>query len=338
MQTSMTPSPLPSMQVMPAPNSRRRRSRPSRAFSRLNAWSTGALGCLLIAGLIAVIWQVNGGNSTPPERHQLAALTNEEATPDAWWPAEISATEEPWVANIEPEECALDPLTFDEYATIKTTDLGPPEGSYEIVGQPSSEVADSATNVLRGWEACRQLGDRDRERAYYTDAFLFYQGSSIDNLPYQEQLQARRNEASRLWTIWAQEVGLEPISLVTDVTPPPAAQEAFALAQDVLDGKVNPSTLNVAALTHSEARFNPDEVVLLADGRLMVPIHYVYWADDPWLQAHGREGRGRWTNGIVLREVEGVWKIDEYGGTICSGECDWGVDALGATPIATPRP
>jgi hypothetical protein len=334
----MIPSPLPLAQVDSVPPIRHSLPHPSRGVSRFNAWSTGALICLVVAGLIAIIWQDNGGNSTPPERNQLAALTTEEATPDAWWPAEISASEAPWVANIEPEECALDPLTFEEYATIKTTDLGPPEGSYEIVGRPAPDVAVSATNALRGWEACRQLGDRDRERAYYTDAFLFYQGSSVENLPYRQQLEARRTESSRLWTIWAQEIGLEPISVVTDVTPPPAALEAFARAQDVLDGKVSPSTLNVATLTHFEARFNPDEVVLLADGRLMVPIHYVYWADDPWLQAQGMEGSGRWTMGIVLQEVDGAWRIDEYASTICSGKCDWGVDSPGATPIATPRP
>ncbi len=121
------------------------------------------------------------------------------------------------------------------------------------------------------------MGDRERERAHYIDGHLFYEDYSIDNAPCQEQVEAGKDETSCVWALGAREIELDPISVVSDVPPPPAVREAFA--NEVLDGQASPNRLNVAAMTHFEARFNPNDAVLLADGPLMVSIHCVYWGE-----------------------------------------------------------
>lgn len=313
-----------------------------RRFNRehLNTWATGFLTALVIVGMAAGAWLLASDRFPPPERHRLATIPTVEGTPAAFWQDPLSPDEDPWIATIAPEECAAEPLSFEDYAAFTTTDPGPPEGSYEVVGAPDAADAEMVTNVARAWEACRILSDTDRMRSYVTPEYIFfYSGSTVENAPYQEMVADRRSEASRSFTLWAADSGFYSLAAIERVEPPPAALESFEFAQGVLDGDHAYNSFQAPSIIYSESRFNPDETVLLGDGRIMVPTTYVYWAEDPWVQAHGISPDATLvSSALILKLVDGEWKIDEIGLSICIGECDTYLSGYEATPQATPAP
>jgi hypothetical protein len=321
--------------VLPA-----REQHPLRRFNatHLNTWATGFLTALLIVGMVAGAWLLSTDNFPPATRNHLAAIATEEGTPAAFWQDPISLDEAPWIATIAPEECAAEPLSFEDHAAFSTTDPGAPTGSYDIVGVPTPADAEAVTTVARAWEACRVLTDTDRMRGYVTQEYtFFYSGSTVENAPYQDEIQRRRSEASLSFSHWAADSGFYSLAAIEGVEPPPAALESFEFAQGVLDGDHAYNSFQAPPIVYFESRFNPDETVLLDDGRIMVPTTYVYWAEDPWVQAQGISPDGTLvSSALILKLVEGEWKIDELGIPICIGECAAFFDAPGATPRATP--
>jgi hypothetical protein len=281
-----------------------------------------------------------GPSDDPPLR--LAALTPVEGTPAAVWPEPLTPDEAPWIAPISPDECAAEPLTWEAYATAKTTDPGPPQGSYEIVGVPDPADAQAVVTVLRAWIACADRNDTFALRAYYTDEFIFFSDFTMDNAPYRDELDRRRAEANRLWSRWATDIDLYPLTVVDGITPPEEAVEIFRFAQGVLEGTETYISQGQTPTTYFEPRFDPADAVLLADGRIMIPTRYIYWQEDPWLQEYGLSTEPTLTTSpIVLENVDGEWKIDESFFLVCIGECDeasWGTMATpGATPVHKPK-
>ncbi len=276
----------------------------------LNTWLSSAIVLLMLVGIVGGAWWFGPGQRDD-EPLRLAALTDE-STPVAIWPEPLSPGEAPWIAAISPEECTAEPLPYSDYAEAKTTDPGPPDGSYEIVGVPDPEDAQAVVTTLRGWLACGDLGHTTRIRAYYTAEFLFYSDISIDNAPYQEDVDQWRADAQREWAAWTRDTGFDPITVITGVEPPPQALETFAFAQAFIDGEASYTASDQQMLTYYEARYDPADTVLLADGRIMIPTRYVFWAEDPWGLKYGYASEMNLLSAaIVLEQVDGQWKIDE---------------------------
>lgn len=306
---------------------------------RLNAWLSAAIVALMLLGTVGGAWWLGPGGDGPNEdsRIRLAAVTQGDSTPAAIWPEPLTPETAPWVAAITPDECDIEPMPYEDYAKAVTTDPGGiPDRSYEIVGPAAPDDAQAAVKVLRGWKACGDLDDADRIRAYVTTDFLFFLNFTSGNSPYREEMDRIRADVERRWTLWANDTGLFPLAIVEGVDPPERALEIWTFSKSVLEGtnKVPPSEFD--PLVYYEARFNPDDAVMLADGRLMVPTTYVYWANDPWIQEYGLSSEPTMrTAAAILKQVDGEWRIDESAIWICIGGCE---DVLGgtATPVASP--
>lgn len=311
---------------------------------RLNIWLSAALVALMFLGLAGGAWWLGPGRGSPSDDAPLrvAALTPDEGTPTANWPEPLTPDEAPWITAISPEECTVEPMSYEEYATAKTTDPGPPQGSYEIIGVPEPAGAQAVVTVLRAWLACADTNNISAIRAYSTNDFIFFSDFTADNAPYRAELDRRRADAQRQWSQWARTNDLDPISVVEGIEPPAEAIEIFAFAQAVLDGEETYISPDQRPITYFEARFDPADAVLLADERIMIPTHYIYWADDPWVQEHGfSPDPNMQVMAVILENVDGEWKIDESSISQCLGECDAvlasGTPALDATPVATPE-
>jgi hypothetical protein len=296
----------------------------------LNTWVSAGIVFLMLLGTVGGAWWFGPGQQEE-EPLRLAAISDDESTPMAIWPEPLSPEEAPWIASISPEECTAEPMPYTDYAAAKTTDPGPPDGSYEIVGVPDPADAQEVVTTLRGWLACGDLGQTTRIRSYYTDELLFFSDFSA---PYREELEKWRADAQREWTAWAHEIGLYPLSIVEGVEPPEQAVEIYKFAQAVLDGEETYISPEETPITYFEARFNPEDAMLLADGRIMIPTRYGYWAEDPWGQRYGFALEPNMqSRAIVLEQVDGQWKIDDSLTWICFGVCE----NMPATPVATPR-
>lgn len=279
--------------------------------SMLNTWLSSAIVLLMLAGIVGGAWWFGPGQAGE-EPLRLAAIPDDESTPVAIWPEPLSPEEAPWIAAISPEECTAEPLPYSDYAEAKTTDPGPPTGSYEIVGVPDLEDAQDVVTTLRGWLACGDLGLTKQIRAYYTAEYLFFADISVDNAPYQDELEKWRSEAQREWAVWTRDTGFDPVTVITGVEPPPQALEIFAFAQAFIDGEASYTASDQQMLTYYEARYDPADAVLLADGRIMIPTRYVFWAEDPWGLKYGFASEMNLLSAaIVLEQVDGQWKIDE---------------------------
>jgi hypothetical protein len=300
----------------------------------INTWVSAGIVFLMLLGIVGGAWWFGPGQQRE-EPLRLAAISDDESTPVAIWPEPLSPEKAPWIASISPEECTAEPMPYTEFDEARTTDPGPPDGSYEIVGVPEPEVAQEVVRVLRGWLACGDLGQTTRIRSYYTDELLFF---SVFSAPYRNELDQWRAEAQREWTVWAHEIGLYPLSVVEGVEPPVRASEIFEFAQAVLDGEETYISPDQTPITYFEARFNPEDAVLLADGQIMIPTRYVYWAEDPWGQKYGFALEPNMqSRAIVLEQVDGQWKIDDSLTWICFGVCENLPGNMPATPVATPR-
>lgn len=307
----------------------------------LNTWLSAAIVSLMLLGIVGGAWWFGPGHGAPSDDEllRLAALTSDESTPKAIWPEPLTPDEAPWIAMISPDECTAEPLPYSAYTEAKTTNPGPPTGSWEIVGVPDPEDAQEVVVVLRSWLACGDAGDRGQIHSFYSDEYLFYLLSdfSIDNAPYREELDQHLLEAQQQWTRWASDIGLYPISVIDGIAPPDEAMEIYAFAEAVLKGDetYNPTE---ETITYMEARYDPLDAVLLADGRIMIPTRYVYWAEDPWGQHYGfSAGPNMQTAAMVLEQIDGEWKIDEPLTWICFGECEESPGETLATPVATPQ-
>jgi hypothetical protein len=301
----------------------------------LNTWLSAAIVLLMLLGIVGGAWWFGPGQGGPSDEPlRLAAITDGESTPLAFWPEPLSPEEAPWIASISPEECTAEPLPYSEYTEATSTDPGPPDGSYEIVGVPEPDVAQEVVTTLRGWLACGDLGQTTRIRSYYTDRLLFYSDFSA---PYRNELDQWRAEAQQEWTTWAHDTGLYPLSVVEGIEPPEQAVKIYEFAQAVLDGEATYISPDQTPITYFEARFDPGDAVLLADGRIMIPSRYVYWVQDPWGQKYGFALEPNMqSRAIVLEQVDGQWKIDDSLTWICFGECENPPTSMPATPIATP--
>jgi hypothetical protein len=312
--------------------------------NRLDIWLSAAIVAVMLLGMAGGAWWLGPGRGGPSDDApvRLVAVTPDDGTPTAIWLEPLTPEEAPWTAAISPDECAAEPMSYEEYATLKTTDPGPPQGSYEIIGVPDRADAEAVVTVLRAWLACSDTHDVATIRAYHTSEYIFFSDFTVDNVPYRDELDRRRADADREWTRWARTSDLYPMSVVEGIAPPAEAIEIFEFAQAVLDGEETYISSWQTPTTYFERRFDPADAVLLADGRIMIPTRYIYWADDPWMQEHGFSPSPTVvTTAMILERVEGEWKIDESPISLCIGECDgWpgeGTPAPGATPVATPE-
>lgn len=314
-------------------------------------WVSVAVVVLLLLGTVGGAWWFGPGRGGD-DPIQLAALVNDEGTPEAFWPDPLNPVDDPWVAAILPEECTAEPMPYEEFAAAKTTDPGPPTGSFEVVGVPNAEDAEAVVKTLRGWTACYETGNPGKIRAYVTDEYLFFSDVSVDNQKYQGVLEARIVESGRAFTEWARITDYFPMSIIEGVEPPTGAAESFSFAQELLDaGTGVPIESPRGGMVYSdqgvpnvffEGRFSPEDAVLLADDRIMVPLRYVYWAEDPWFQAYGLSTQPNLIiTSMVLENVGGEWLIDEAVHNVCIGACQGVFEGAGATPtmqpVATPE-
>lgn len=323
----------------PPVSNRTRRAITPQPPNRLNAWLSAAIVAVMLLGTIGGAWWLGPGGNGPSEdsRTRLAAITDDDSTPEAIWPQPLSPETDPWVAAIEPEECDIEPMPYEEYAEAVTTDPGGiPERSYEIVGPADPGDAQAAVDAVRGWMACGDLGYIDRVRAYSTTDFLFFLNFTAVNATYREELDVMRDNVVRQWSLWAQETALYPMAIVDGVEPPEQAVKIWEFSQGLLEGEETYISPTQTPIIYFEPRYDPNEGVMLADGRMMIPATYVYWADDPWVQEYGFSSEPNMsTAAVVLKEVDGEWRIDESAIWICIGECE-DVSVGTATPIATP--
>jgi hypothetical protein len=297
-------------------------SRPRFAFPAWTRHLHGISTALLIAVILALAvaaWGLsgiggNGGGDEPNGNFAVVPGSPVAESTSVYLPEPLTVEDAPWIAAITAAECDAEPMSNHDYAEAKHTDPGPLERSYDIVGPADSADAEAAVAVLRAHQACTDAGMRAEDRSYYTSAGLFNLNVADANPDTWSDYKKTRMEIGRQWSAWANEQGIYPLVLITGVET---------------ESGVSPSN------AHWEWRYNPDNSVMLADGRMMLFGQGAYWAEDPQIQEYGFAPDPNATLvAFILREVDGQWLIDEQDIPICFGDCDW---KTAATPTVHTR-
>lgn len=293
----------------------------------LPAWTRhlrGVSTALLIAVIITLAvaaWGLNslGGNGGGDQPNSNFAAIPGSPVADSssvYLPEPLTAEDAPWIEAISPNECNAEPMSDREYVDAMYTDPGPLERSYEIVSPADSEDAEAAVTVLRAHQACTNGDMRAEDRSYYTDAALFYLNAADATPDTWSAYRKTRMEIGRQWSEWANEQGIYPLVLITGVETESGASPSGA---------------------HWEWRYNPDNAMMLADGRMMLFGQGAYWAEDPLVQEYGFARNPNATLvAYVLRNVDGQWLIDEQDIPICFGDCDSVLGSATPAPASTP--
>ncbi len=311
--------------AVPVSNRTRRASAPP-IPNRLNAWLSAAIVALMLLGTVGGAWWLGPGGSGPSDdgRTRLAAVTQTESSPEAIWPTPLSPEEAPWIAAITPDECTAEPMSQEEYAKAITTD---PDGildhSYEVVGPAEREVAAEAVATTRGLEACMNAGQLPQARAYQTtDNLFFNSGSTTSNAPYSEEIIKSRLAVGKEASAYLSTADPSDFTVVVSGIEPSSSvyEEIWNASRELLEG---PNPAFDPFLLYFEHRFNPENALMMSDGRILIPATRLLWEDDPMVQAYGVPDQEIFTSeAVILEKLDCQWLVDETNIWICVGECD----------------
>lgn len=244
------------------------------------------------------------------------------ATPESTgWTAEAPLSPDSWMDPVDWEACTVGPMTSGEYVDILQRDIDTSWRSYEMVGPPVPDDAQSAVETLQQLETCGYVPydqyDVNRMRSLFTDAY---------HRESPGQLTIRDAEWSGEY---ANEPGFKGLQRHFESLPHPAY---YVLIEGYQRDIATPTVSLGNAPSRDEIpyigeAYNPHLAVALSDGRIAIPATYLFRADDM--------PRDEFLIVLyILAEEENSWLIDEmiY---LCVGAC-LGPATPVASPIATP--
>lgn len=295
-----------------------------------SSWVSLAAVATLLIGIVGAAWGLRqgGGGDEPPIRLAATAL---DETP--------VADEDEWLAWVTPEECTAEPMTTEEYAEIMREEPDISGRSYEVVGPADAETAEAVASAARAHEACGLFGTYQQERALQTDGYVFFrQFSANQTLSYGEWLAINRKHGMLLSETMPV---LEPSDrLVMTVEQPPDELPPLPLPPDIPVGDLN-------ATVFSTPTYLPENAMLLADGRIAIPVTTLAWSGNAADPEYERAVRGFFDRFLendrllILSDKSGTWKVDEDLRFCQSDDCDrfWNptLATPDATPVATPE-
>lgn len=289
-----------------------------------SSWISLAAVAALLIGIVGAAWGLRqGGGDDEPIRLAATAL---DETP--------VADEEEWLTWVTPEECTAEPMTTEEYAEIMREEPDISGRSYEVVGPADAETAEAVANAARAHEACGLFGTYQQERALQTDGYIFFrQFSANQTLSYGEWLAMNRKHGMLLSETMP--VPEPSDRLVMTVEQPPDELPPLLPPPDIPVGDLN-------AMVFSTPTYLPEKAMLLADGRIAIPVTTLAWSGNAADPEYERAVRGFFDRFLendrllILSDKSGTWKVDEDLRFCQSDDCDQFWNPTLATPDATP--
>lgn len=286
-----------------------------------------AMIAVLLIGLIGgASW--NGGESGPSEPTRFAAVPvgspeAQEGSPEN----PLTVDDFAWMQEKTTTECAVEPMSGDEYARIVTTVPYDMNRSYELIGPAKRSDAEAAVETLWMIDLCET---RFEEYNLYTETGLFLRTPTADNLPILQETAPERFGAIQQWSTVYESVPLiqvvEGMSLSDDT-------RAYWESLDA-DGQ-NP----IDALP-GFVGWDPANARMLDDGRMIIPQSVYVYAENPLLNEEAwnelNQQYGNVNAAFVLKNVDGQWLIDDQV-QLCMHACDAVYVTGWTTPVAMPK-
>lgn len=237
-----------------------------------------------------------------------------------------------WATWVRPEECAVEPMTTEEYGDIMRKEPDISGRSYKVIGPADPETAEAAATAARAHEACSTYGTFQQMRALESPAHLFYRSASIDRtISIEDMLLADIEHGKEISNLLSER---DPGYYEVLVPEPPSTEDRDGFVPNV-----------GGTYIYSGYTFTPEQAMLLNDGRVAIPAVSIYGSVGPdAISLESMISMGRQPPLLLIMTHEsGTWKVDEVL-SFCVGDCDayWAgrtgtLEAGEATPIASPE-
>jgi hypothetical protein len=287
---------------------------PPMKISRMQSFLSAAIVAIMIAGLVSAAWNLRSGGGDDPGPSARLAATVLDGTPEA-----TPGAEDDWWTWTTPEECEVENTPYYPSAddTVESTDLDWAASQFIPFMEPSRQEAEAVASVAREIEGCKQAGLPFTELLSEQNL----RGDLMQDSNYAANYYRLSREISEAFPI------TDPGAFVRTTTEQPVL-----VTPDALTHRIVYAPLPIV--------FIPDQAVMLADGRIGMPVAALLIEGRPDSEAilQGVELGVYRSNLLIFTEESGELKFDREL-TLCIGECDWlwEMHGLTATPEATPE-
>lgn len=231
-------------------------------------------------------------------------------------------TESEWLTYIQPEECTVEPLANDAYATIVAAPPEPVTREYGPLLPTDPETAEEVALAAREIQACQQFATSRQRQALETEQHLYGTQNGLETGLYSPSI---ADENVAIAKAIAEEYPYQDSAefIFTFSEDPPAFDANFGYGYQ----------FNL---------FQPRHAVTLQDGRIAIPREVVFWTGDPTVNTSGVKS---WPSAtidlLVFAEEPDGWMLDEVL-PFCVGDCesywDFDPDAIEGTIVEITPP
>lgn len=295
-------------------------------------WFSVAAMVVLLVGIVGGAWAMRGGTGGGGEPIRLAAVS----------PLGTPEGKSQWLTWIQPEECTAEPMTTEEYAAIMREQPDISGRSYEVVGPADPAPAEAVARAARAHEACLLYGDYRQTRSLETDAYVSFAAYSANRTISAAELHALNLEHGQLLSKSLPAGDASDRIVATSEKPPEGMPRYIPEAKRSIEYPVSMALFGSTYL--------PADAMVLADGRVAMPVTMMYWVGTP-ADPEAEEEIGQLIDEYtsirmmvyvdIFSDESGSWKLDERLG-LCQGDCDeyWatgGLQTPPVSPLATPE-
>lgn len=337
-------------------HARERRS----AWRSVGSWCSMALIAAMLIAMGSMVWALRPGAD---DDHSLLASATSLAVGTALAsPSPVATDGESWLRWPLPEDCNVEPMSHEDYATIMSAQPDISGRSYEVVGPPSEAEAIAAADAARIHFACEAFSLTTQERTLSSAAYTFFQSWSMARTTSDADL-----ATANLVHGMELSVTLEPKRPSAYIGYPEGTPDIAEMALWPLTewSTQLPYDVQVAlALT-----FDPANAMELADGRIAIPATMLgFMLDGHSVTQDDLARRGTDLPALdvvapplyVMTQESGRWVVDEvltycpYAGCgpvwqawaeegmvpvpSMDGPVPWTISTGTATPAASPAP
>lgn len=289
--------------------------------TRFGRWASAIAAVFLVIAIGAGIWfsgygPGGGDQSDGPPRYAALGVTPE-ASPS------VSADWNDW---LDPQDCAVEPLGAEDYASIMRSEPTPSSRTYAIIGTPEPDVALAVAETATEHEACTTYRLFEQWRSLESPAYIYdySSGSAVVSETVEEQRSQFRIASEEISTQYPLQNPTQFIA-VTSEEPP----QVF---KDSVFGNQEGMVVTV---------FDSDRTVLLEDGRVAIPGSRTYWSENSYAPTEDELQQVPYYSGPmqIYTNESGAWLLDETL-VFCLGQCAdyWSGarPAVEGTPLAAP--
>lgn len=328
------------MKATSAPSTGHRRSSSANVVARrehphlrMGAWASVLAAAMLLISIVGGAWLSRDGTErTGPSRFAAVPLASATAiaSPYLWWM-------EPYDSS----ECPVEGWTSDEYidAILATPQFS--DRQYDIVGSAPREDATDLIETFRVHEACEVLAQFPSPAQQFETPFFVAVATSEDGRIRSGQTVDDLTAASDTIAETYPGDAYERDVLILEEPAPEFIQLAWERTIE-LDGTPGQGcragecgSIPYRSLPTPMGVLDPENALLLEDGRILIGWTEVYFADDPFIdrldERVQREADIRTFQIFML--IDGEWFLDERL-LICRNDC-YAMASPTASPVVT---